>query len=198
MTKLVCGTIERGEDLLLIGCLGFDFGEPFAGETVGGLQGQQIVFADAGDGAAQHDLPVAALTYLSRDCVSYSGIRLAAHALQHIGGVLITHHIEVRRLTEIDLESGIEDVVESGVAGAVVEVSEDDLLARRPEAVFFPPEKPSRCDGQDEKGNENIPRVEWFSGGLCKGIFGLTLEGLSLSGFGRRLLDPFLGEDRCG
>ena len=31
---------------------------------------------------------------------------------QHIGGILIAHHIEIGRLTEIDLKSGIKDVVE--------------------------------------------------------------------------------------
>src|ERR1700733_9897607 len=97
--------------------------------------------AEAGDGAAQYDLPVGALADFRCNVFRDRGVRFASHKPEHVGGILIAHHIEIGGLTEVDLKSRIEDVVEGGVAGSVVEIGEYDLFTCWSWMMVLPPKK---------------------------------------------------------
>ena len=106
--------------------LDFDLfgGDGIAGLAVNGLQLDDVMGAEAGDGTGHHGLDVFALTDFAADFRSNALVGRAAHVLQGLLNLGFRHDVEEGRLFELSGESLLESAVEDGIASGVYKLGE--------------------------------------------------------------------------
>ena len=96
--------------------------------TIHSAKNEVVATADLTDRTGEHRRAGGTLADLARHLPSEAIARLAAHHLQRLADFLIRHDIQKRRLCQTDRERLLERVVETGVAGGVGKVCDDDLI----------------------------------------------------------------------
>ena len=127
-SESTCDLAERVEDVLLPCRLNLLLIEDAARRAVPGTQAQHVLAAKTGNRPLQNHRARGSLADLLRDFRSHSSVFRLAHQRQRLLDLPVRDQGE-RRLVELERQPLTQRTVEDGIAGLVVEISQDNRVA---------------------------------------------------------------------